>query len=64
MNIKHDAYYAIVKFDGKKIVEYFNSRVYLGQFVKSAYNQIANKDEYQICQIKSKALVVLDNEQQ
>lgn len=58
MDIKNEKYYAIVKFDGKKIVDIFNNRVYLGKFVKSAYSQTPNKDEYVICQVKCTQLTI------
>ena len=61
MNIKTDKYYAIVKKENNKTTTFFNNRIYLGKFVKSAYNQIKNKEEYQIMQVRLSALKETQN---
>ena len=52
MNINKTGHYVIVKKVKGMAVEYFNNRVYLGKYVKSAYTQIPNKEEYTICQVR------------
>ena len=41
-------YYAILcVFDGK-VIDWWKNRVYLGRYVKNAYNKITEKDSYRI----------------
>ena len=54
MEIKKEEYYAIVKMENGRITEYFNSRVYLGKFVMSAYRQIKNAEDFVICKVSCK----------
>lgn len=56
MKIDKDKYYAIVRLENGKVISYFNSRIYSGRFVMSAYNQMQNKESYTICQIKPKVI--------
>ena len=51
MIIKNDRFYIIVKEDNKGNITIFNNRVYLGRWVKSAYKQIKNREEYKIVKI-------------